>query len=582
MDDLSFPDDARDDAARDGEHDCVYGDEDYVNDGGRVDGESSYADYLAYDGYYDVGVSDHDYDDDAHVDGTVAARRALGRSLDDPPPEITVIPGSIYATYERYARACYDCCSPISPAEVILEMTGLRLGPFDRELLASLVCARVAEGAISGIDPAYRALASRVVQTHATTGATDGLAYLLDPSFVTLAGIEWAGCAGARIAEELPEICHAPLQPDLPGRLEPLLDEAVKTSVSLRACYGGYRWPRSLPEAAIAGLGVMERAGLGLGSTSVASLVLLGTGATRADLPPSAFSGESGDTGASDTAEQFLAEWHEEQHAFLVGELLDNGLGNGDPDPDSDSGEDPVLLRIGLLGPVLGHRPARRAELEALLGSLPWLFDLHVIPASSFIRRRDAELDRAHRESGELEDLGEEQLDDDHHGSDADGGHLSSRSCAVCRKAAGPADDTDEVVLARDERLCLDVLLAHLLRRITAEGAVLGDHDRSVLSRLVVAATEDVLDAMQLCARLRLELATGEVLGPPDIMGLSDTRLSTCVLASDEIAVSEIVRDIVTGLYELIDDELVGIYLDALRRLGPAPSPSGWGVGERS
>ncbi len=226
---------------------------------------------------------------------------------------------------------------------------------------------------------------------------------------------------------------------------------------------------------------------------------------------------------------------------------------------------------------MLCHRPARRAELEALLGSLPWLFDLHVIPASSFIRRRDAELDRAHRESGELEDLGEEQLDDDHHGSDADGGHLSSRSCAVCRKAAGPADDTDEVVLARDERLCLDVLLAHLLRRITAEGAVLGDHDRSVLSRLVVAATEDVLDAMQLCARLRLELATGEVLGPPDIMGLSDTRLSTCVLASDEIAVSEIVRDIVTGLYELIDDELVGIYLDALRRLGPAPSPSGRG-----
>ena len=48
------------------------------------------------------------------------------------------------------------------------------------------------------------------------------------------------------------------------------------------------------------------------------------------------------------------------------------------------------------------------------------------------------------------------------------------------------------------------------------------------------------------------------------------------------MAVSEIVRGLVTGLYELIDDELVGIYLDALRRLGLAPSPSGWGHGERS
>ncbi|MHB1598502.1 MAG: hypothetical protein ACYCXY_06355 [Acidimicrobiales bacterium] len=206
-------------------------------------------------------------------------------------------------------------------------------------------------------------------------------------------------------------------------------------SVSLRACFGGYRWPRSLPETAVAGLGVMERAGLGLGSTSVASLLLLGTGATQADLPPAAFGCEPGDTGASDAAEQYLDEWHEEQHAFLVGELLDNGPGNGDPDSDTD--EDLVLHRIGLLGPVLSHRPARRAELEALL-----------------------------------------------------------RSCAACRKPAGATDDTDEVVLARDKRLCLDVLLAHLLRRITAAGAVLGDHDIAVLSRLVCAAAGEVLDAM--------------------------------------------------------------------------------------
>ena len=89
-------------------------------------------------------------------------------------------------------------------------------------------------------------------------------------------------------------------------------------------------------------------------------------------------------------------------------------------------------------------------------------------------------------------------------------------------------------------------------------------------------------NAERVLETLRLELATGEVLGPPDIMGLSGTRLSTCVLASDEIVVSEIVRGLVTGLYELIDDELVGIYLDALRRLGPAPSPSGWGDGKGS
>ncbi|MHB1598503.1 MAG: hypothetical protein ACYCXY_06360 [Acidimicrobiales bacterium] len=45
---------------------------------------------------------------------------------------------------------------------------------------------------------------------------------------------------------------------------------------------------------------------------------------------------------------------------------------------------------------------------------------------------------------------------------------------------------------------------------------------------------------------------------------------------------SEIVRDLVTGLYELLDGALVGMYLDALRRLGPAPSAGGWGEGEGS
>lgn len=57
-----------------------------------------------------------------------------------------------------------------------------------------------------------------------------------------------------------------------------------------------------------------------------------------------------------------------------------------------------VLGRIGLLGPVLSYRPGRRAELEALLGSLPWLFDLHVVPASSIVWRRDAEPDDGQRD----------------------------------------------------------------------------------------------------------------------------------------------------------------------------------------
>jgi len=572
MDDLSFPDDARDDATCNGgepdsdEYDWGY-DDDYVDDGGHVDGDRSHADHLADHGYYDIGTHDvdthdHDFYCDVRDDGTVPTGRALGRSPDDPPREITVTPGSIYAAYERYARACYDCCSPISPAEVILEMTGLRLGPFDRELLASLVCARIADGAISGIDPTYRALASRVVQTRSTTGATDGLAYLLDPSFVTLAGIEWACCAGSRIAEELQEICHAPLPHGLSERLEPLLDEAVRRSVSLRACYGGYRWPRSLPEAAIAGLGVMERTGLGLGSTSVASLLLLGTGATQEDLLPSTLGRNPGDFGAPDAAEQRVYEWHEEQYASLVAELLDNGPGSVDPDSDSDSDcdtdEDLLLHRIGLLGPVLSHRPARRAELEALLGSLPWLFDLHVVPALD--AAPDDVAVRAHRESGQLEDPGGEQLDDDAHGSDT--------------------GDADEVVLAHEKRLCFDVLLAHLLRRITAEGAVLGDYDVAVLSRLVVAATEEVLDSMQLCTSLRVVFSTGEVIGLAGNASVSGTILSSCISSSDEKAVSEIVSGLVTGLNELIDDELVGIYLDALYRLGPVPSPSGWGDGE--
>ncbi len=137
------------------------------------------------------------------------------------------------------------------------------------------------------------------------------------------------------------------------------------------------------------------------------------------------------------------------------------------------------------------------------------------------------------------------------------------------------------IELPRD-RLCLDVLLAHLLRRISAEGAVLDDDDIAVLSRLVVAATEEVLDSMQLCRSLRVVFSTGAVLGPADVMSVSGTQLSSCILASDEMAVSEIVRGLVTGLYRLIDDELVGIYLDALRRLCPAPSQSGWGGGEGS
>lgn len=60
-------------------------------------------------------------------------------------------------------------------------MTGLRLGPFDRELVASFACARVADVAIAGVDPVYSALASRAVATRSTTGATDALGYLGKP-----------------------------------------------------------------------------------------------------------------------------------------------------------------------------------------------------------------------------------------------------------------------------------------------------------------------------------------------------------------------------------------------------------------
>ncbi len=164
-------------------------------------------------------------------------------------------------------------------------------------------------------------------------------------------------------------------------------------------------------------------------------------------------------------------------------------------------------------------RPARRAELEALLGSIPKLFDPYVVPASSITWRPDAEPDAA-------------------------------------------PGDTDEVVLARDKRLCFDMLLAHFLRRITAEGAV--------------------LDSMQPCRRLRVEIAAGEVLGPADNASASGKGLSSCISSSDEVAASGIVRDLVIGLYKLIDDELVGIYLVTLRRFGPAPLPGGWGDREGS
>ena len=115
------------------------------------------------------------------------------------------------------------------------------------------------------------------------------------------------------------------------------------------------------------------------------------------------------------------------------------------------------------------------------------------------------------------------------------------------------------------------MLLAHLVRRITAEGAVLGVYNRSVLSRLVVAATEEVHDSMQLCRRLRVELTTGEVIGPADNESVSGTGLSSCNLASDEIAVSEIVRDLVTGLWSLSADRRRGRW-HLPRRAPPARS----------
>lgn len=126
----------------------------------------------------------------------------------------------------------------------------------------------------------------------------------------------------------------------------------------------------------------MERKGLRLGRTSVASLLLLGTGATQADLPPS----ELGDVAppAINEREQYVVECHEAQFTSLVAELCD--------DSNSDDAEDAVLPRIGRLGPVLSYRSGRRAELEALLGSLPLLFELSVVPASSIIRRSTREL----------------------------------------------------------------------------------------------------------------------------------------------------------------------------------------------
>jgi len=543
MDDFSFPDDAPDDADRasgDDQHDWGYDDgvddRNDRHDDDDDDRDRSYVDHLVDHGYYDTddtGTFDHDtydreVDGDGAVDGLVpigrALRRAvdgsLGRSLrrspDDPPLEMTAAPGSLYAAYEGYARSFFDRCAPIAPAEVVIEMTGLRLGPHDRELVASLVCARVADGAVSGIDPSYRALASLVIATRSTTGMTDGLAGILDPSFVTLAGNEWARCAGARLAEEHPEICQVQLREGLAELLEPLYDEAVRTAVLLRACHGGYRLPRSLPEAAIAGLGVFQRNGCCLGRTSVASLLLLGTGATPADLPRSSLGYDPGETAESDEPAQDVWDWHEELQVSLVEEILDTSAGDphSDTDTDTDNDEEQLLHRIGLLGLVLSHRPARRAELEALLGSLAWLFDLHVISASRFISRRDAEVDRAREKRGELEHPDEDLLADARDGNDADGGRMRSRSCSACSEPAGTTGDTGAVVLARDRRLCLDVLVAHLVRPISAEGAVLGVYDRSVLSRLVVAAVEQVSVSMQLCSRFRLELATGELLRP--------------------------------------------------------------------
>lgn len=53
-------------------------------------------------------------------------------------------------------------------------------------------------------------------------------------------------------------------------------------------------------------------------------------------------------------------------------------------------------------------------------------------------------------------------------------------------------------------------------------------------------------------------------------------------LAPDATIQSEIVEHLVTALYELIDGELVAFYLDALRWLGLAPSPTGWGNDDSS
>lgn len=260
----------------------------------------------------------------------------------------------------------------------------------------------------------------------------------------------------------------------------------------------------------------MERKGLRLGRTSVASLLLLGTGATQADLPPS----ELGDVAppAIDEREQYVVECHEAQFASLAAELCD--------DSNSDDAEDAVLPRIGRLGPVLSYRSGRRAELEALLGSLPLLFELSVVPASSIIRRSTRELYdeavRARRATSQLERLGGDQLGGDRLQDDTCAKGVTPQPCA---RYSEPSEDAGEVVLARDERFCLDACLAHLVRRITAEGPALGDHDRSVLSRLVVATLEDVLAREKLCTRLRVKLATGEVLAPPHLgTGRDDTE----------------------------------------------------------
>lgn len=143
-------------------------------------------------------------------------------------------------------------------------------------------------------------------------------------------------------------------------------------------------------------------------------------------------------------------------------------------------------------------------------------------------------------------------------------------------------EGVDEVVLGHDDRLCLDALLVRLVWRISAEGPVLRDHDVAVLARLVLAGLDDVLATENLCRRLHVELATGELLGLPHLLSGMDPsqRDESCSCPPHATDLSETIERLVTGLCDLIDGELASIYADALRRLDPAPSPSGWCNGE--